>query len=1162
MAISKQDNPQNNFVQGIVTEASPLSFPPNASLSEVNFKLNRDGTRDRRLGIDFEDGFVIHSTGYTAAQLASSTRSFYRWPYASGSRNIDIGVIQIGGYIFFCNLLASAPSAALLNGGTPINTGVSNIATFEYAIIGNSLIAVSSELSQPYLVNYNETTDTITYDTAPIQVRDTIGVDDGLRIDERPIVLSPKHRYNLVNQGWLPTGIESTCGEGVSPTDCVFNTFGVYPSNADQWSIGRIDNQLDADVKKFDPKLAKRYLINAGQVPRGHFVVDAFDRGASRKAVSGIAELPLDRETGRVRSVATYAGRAWYAGILSKVDGGDSRSPNFNGVIFFSQVMRSPIDLVRCYQEADPTSPDISDLVDTDGGVINIPEATVIVKLLAIKSSLFVFAENGIWEIRGDDAGFRATSFQVNKISGMGVSSYRSIVEVTGNIFFWSTDGIYTLVPNQSGFYDTKSITLPTIQSLYNSLPESARRTAKGYYDAANNKLRWLYYSEEAAYTGNPGPIIGGGGVTIPFDLQALLDAGVANILAGVGSDYRLNVDVNNAFVAFQHKDAVYNGNAGAGGIRPAIGLSSAGIAMGYNAADGVWHNGVAIEATGNATFAGTVAANSILANTVQLGSTLYSIQDIIDLLGSSPVTFDLQGALNAGVGYILAGTGGDYRMTVDPTNAFVAFHHKDARYNAVSPAPGAGQTAIGISASGIGMGFNDPSTGAWTNAVAITSAGNATFKGTIAANSIIANNAVIANNGGTTLQDMIDDIATFAGGAFNLQAALNAGVTNILAGTGADYRMTVDTAGGFVAFHHKDAKYNATATTGAGVRPAIGLSAAGIGMGYNRALDGAWVNAISISATGDALFAGTIAANSIITNSATINGVQVGTIQSNSSAAAIHMAATGNVHNVSLTQISGDLDDLADGATYFKTTAAEKSGAARADGALDNSGNYIRSLKSTRITVSDTNPTTGWVADAAGFRLYQSGTLTVNIPVTGSPSFSGNITGGGNIDISGIARFRGIVNAGGANFALVANDNAQARGGIYAVTATSSFPGVLGVTATGVTAGAAGVRGTTAIAGTYGVQAVNTTTSGAALRAEALLGAKALDVSGDSTFTGNTNTTGQVQCANFRINQAGQTGTGVATFSTTNKPGGNSTNQWIAIAISGGAVRYLPVWA
>lgn len=1142
MAISKEDVQINNFVKGIITEANALSFPENASLEEVNFKLNRDGSRDRRLGIDFEDGFVLNSTGYTADQLATSTRSFFRWPNASGNRTIDIGVIQIGGYIYFANLLTDSPSGNLLNGGVPINTGTENTATFEYALIGNSLIAVSSSLTQPYLVNYNESNDTITYQTHEILVRDTVGVDDALYVEQRPTTLSNKHKYNLVNQGWLYSGIETTCGDGVSPIDCTFNVHGVYPSNSDQWSIGRVEDLTDANVKKYDPALAKRNLLNNGEVPKGHFIIPAFDRGTGRKNVSGLSGLPLDRELGRPGTVATYAGRAWYAGVLSKVSGGDARSPNFNGVIFYSQVMQSPLDLIKCYQEADPTNPDISDPLDTDGGVINIPECTRIVKLLAIKASLFIFAENGIWEIRGGDTGFSSNGYQVNKLSSMGVSSYRSIVEVNGQIFFWSYDGIYTLVVNDVGIYETVSITLPTIQKLYNSLPDSARRTAKGYYDAANNKLRWLYYSEEAAYTGGSGTVIGGGGVTVPFDLQALLDAGVANILAGVGSDYRLNVDTANAFVAFQHKDAVYNGNAGAGIIRPAIGLSSAGIAMGYNDVDGTWVNAVAIEADGDASFRGTVAANSILTNSIQLGGSIYTIQDIIDLLGSGGITFDLQGALDAGVGFIKAGTGGNYEMIVDDVNHFAAFKHKDAVFEGTST-PGAGQTAVGISANGIAMGFNDPTTGAWTNAVAITAAGDATFKGTVAADSVIANNVVVVGKG-TTLGEMADDIATFVDGSFNLQPALDAGVANILAGTGADYRMTVDTVGAFVAFHHKDALYQGTAVSGSGVRPAIGLSAAGMGMGYNRASDGAWVNSVVIDASGNATFAGTIAANSVITNSATINGVTVGQIQSDASAAAIHQALTGNVHNVDLTQISGDLDDIGDGATYFKTTSTEKTGAGRAATALDSSADYIRTLKSTKIVVSSSNPSTGWIADGNGIRLYQSGTLTVNIPVTGSPSFSGDIIGGSNIEITGFGRFRGTV----GGYSLFANYNglASGAGGLNARSTSASLPAV---------------RAECTVANGVSMEVVANQSSITALEVVNSLGT-ALNVIGASQFSGAINVDGQVQCDNFRLNQSSSTGAATASFPGNNKPGSNSTNGWLAIAINGGAVRYIPIWA
>ena len=50
-------------------------------------------------------------------------------------------------------------------------------------------------------------------------------------------------------------------------------------------------------------------------------------------------------------------------------------------------------------------------LLDTDGGVIRIPDAVKIQRLYAYQNSLFVFAENGAWQIAGVDGVFRAKQF-------------------------------------------------------------------------------------------------------------------------------------------------------------------------------------------------------------------------------------------------------------------------------------------------------------------------------------------------------------------------------------------------------------------------------------------------------------------------------------------------------------------------------------------------------------------------------------------------------------------------------------------------------------------------------------------------------------------------------------------------------------------------------
>lgn len=261
---------------------------------------------------------------------------------------------------------------------------------------------------------------------------------------------------------------------------------------------------------------------------------------------------------------------------------------------------------------------------------------------------------------------------------------------------------------------------------------------------------------------------------------------------------------------------------------------------------------------------------------------------------------------------------------------------------------------------------------------------GDAAFAGTVNAGSVI-DNTVTVSGGTTTMQDLVDTAT------FDLQTELDSGVESILAGVGSDYRLDVNTGTGIAVFRHKDALYKGNAGSG-GIRPALGISSAGIAMGYNNA-SGTWINSVAISATGDATFAGTISASSVIADTVTINGTTVGTIKNNASTGASHAGSTGNPHSTSLVQISGDLDDISNGSTYFRTTFNEKTGGSRAYSALDSSNEYVRSLTSTKLSVVGSNPYTGWVGDSNGIRMYQSGSLKVNIPVSGNPTFSGSLS-------------------------------------------------------------------------------------------------------------------------------------------------------------------------
>ena len=366
-------------------------------------------------------------------------------------------------------------------------------------------------------------------------------------------------------------------------------------------------------------------------------------------------------------------------------------------------------------------------------------------------------------------------------------------------------------------------------------------------------------------------------------------------------------------------------------------------------------------------------------------------------------------------------------------------------------------------------------------NASGVMTCQNALVVGTLQAGSIIAGSVRLNNTSGPTL----DSIAA----GTDVQAALTAGVTNILAGIGSNFRLNVDAANGFIAVQHKDAVFLGNAAAGS-VKPALGISASGIGIGYNRASDGAWVTSITLDASGNGAFLGTLTAGSIITNSVTVDGVTIGTIKTNAQTGATHSTSTGNVHNVALSQISGDLDDIANGTTYFKATASNIAGASRAYNALDGNSDYIRSLVSTKLTVVGSNPSTGWVGDTNGIRLYQSGVLKINLPVSGSPSFSGDIIGGSNIVITGNARFMGAhvydtdSYAGTFNENLAATNGTFARGrqGVVARTTQSdgncfngiidgSGAAVMGMVNSGTGMGVTGVSNTSS---GYGVHAVN----------------------------------------------------------------------------------------
>ena len=192
-----------------------------------------------------------------------------------------------------------------------------------------------------------------------------------------------------------------------------------------------------------------------------------------------------DPETARFKCAESFSGRVFYAGLDSAEN---------SGTILFSKSVDTISDLGICHQVNDPTSEYLSDLLDTDGGVIRIPDAVNIQRLYAYQNSLFVFAENGVWQIAGVDGVFRASSFSVNRITRVGLLQPETFVEAEGIPFWWSNSGIHTLTTDPvSGQGTEQNLTIPTIQTLWDDIDSTAKSRVTAIYDRVNKRIYWGY---------------------------------------------------------------------------------------------------------------------------------------------------------------------------------------------------------------------------------------------------------------------------------------------------------------------------------------------------------------------------------------------------------------------------------------------------------------------------------------------------------------------------------------------------------------------------------------------------------------------------------------------------------------------------------------------
>ena len=472
MSVQAGQDEQFTFVAGLNTEASYFTFPKNTWKDGDNVIPYISGKIGKRRAVDLESDWALTSRSITTAQRNTWAFTSGKWTAIAGDGDLNFIVSQVGRYVYFYPDTPVSPSLNVKSFTIDLNTylcsgNTNTIGTAPIKCVSaQGRLLITCRDIDPIIVTYTASTDSISVSAVTIKIRDFEGVNDGLAVDQHPSTLSDSHKYNLLNQGWDSTKWTNYYG-----------FWAYYPSNAQSWVYGK--DSLD----NFDRELLNKQDFGTSPAPKGRYVLDAFNQ--DRATVSGITGLAIVKETTRPKVGTFFAGRAFFAGI---------ESTTYGSTVFFSQVAVDATKYGLCHQNADPTAEVLSDLVDSDGGVIPIQDCGEIVDILNMDNGVVVLATNGVWTITGtSNIGFSATGYEVKKVSSLGCAGQQSVVDVEEGILFWGYSGICSIGKDNVGALQISSITDLNIKSLYSGIPSLAKQFASGGYNAADKVVYWLY---------------------------------------------------------------------------------------------------------------------------------------------------------------------------------------------------------------------------------------------------------------------------------------------------------------------------------------------------------------------------------------------------------------------------------------------------------------------------------------------------------------------------------------------------------------------------------------------------------------------------------------------------------------------------------------------
>jgi len=480
--VPRQSKLYTPLTVGYVTEVTPLTYPEGATSDELNSFVTTRKSRVPRFGFREEDDFTSTDLG----QEPDVTSNHY-WDNPGNEKRTRFLVLQVRNVVWFWdissyNCSGNRKSFTInLNSYTNPYYGAASGDPIDVAS-GKGYLFITSPRIEPLLVEYDPAEDDITVTQLTLKIRDFKFLPTTEEFTDKPTNPSDEFLYNLYNQGWNDDTLEDY-REGGGPYLQQFDGYNRYPSLTKHWGLGLrpyVSTQSSPSAGElsrigrefFDPVLYERFKWTGTSVaPNGSKIYDAF------RITREVDGRPVQQEIKNRRpiSVAFKFGRVWWT------DG---------DLIYFSQIIeQDPLKAQNCYQDADPTSNDISEIVDTDGGTINILEAGTVIKILSASNSIIVFTENGVWEISGAEGDpFKPTSYVPAKISNSELESIKTAVDVDGIPMWASTEGLYTLtLDDVSRKYVEQPLTDQTIKTYYDNITDKANMDIE--YDRSSKKV-------------------------------------------------------------------------------------------------------------------------------------------------------------------------------------------------------------------------------------------------------------------------------------------------------------------------------------------------------------------------------------------------------------------------------------------------------------------------------------------------------------------------------------------------------------------------------------------------------------------------------------------------------------------------------------------------